>query len=157
MTDKAAAELEVRGDDVVARARAWLGTPYQHQASCRGAGTDCLGLLRGLWREFFGTEAESVPSYRSNWLESDGTDALLAAVRRHLDAIAVHELCCGDIAIFRTAQGGAAKHIGVLASSPAGHRTVIHAYLGYGVVETPLTPAWSRRMVAAFRFPRGRI
>lgn len=35
-------------NDIVARARAWIGTPYEHQASCRGAGTDCLGLLRGL-------------------------------------------------------------------------------------------------------------
>ncbi|MDG1118150.1 MAG: peptidase, partial [Flavimaricola sp.] len=30
--------------DVVATARGWIGTPYLHQASCRGAGCDCLGL-----------------------------------------------------------------------------------------------------------------
>ena len=30
---------------VVATARAWIGTPYVHQASVRGAGCDCLGLL----------------------------------------------------------------------------------------------------------------
>jgi len=37
-------------DEVVAAARAWLGTPYRHRASVRGAGCDCLGLLRGVWR-----------------------------------------------------------------------------------------------------------
>ena len=36
---------------VVAIARAWIGTPYEHQASCLGAGTDCLGLLLGIWRD----------------------------------------------------------------------------------------------------------
>jgi hypothetical protein len=28
-------------------ARGWIGTPYLHQASRRGAGADCLGLVRG--------------------------------------------------------------------------------------------------------------
>ena len=37
------------GAAVVAAARGWLGTPYQHQASARGAGAGCLGLLRGIW------------------------------------------------------------------------------------------------------------
>jgi len=39
------------------------GTPYVHQASARGAGTDCLGLLRGEWREVLGREPEHVPAY----------------------------------------------------------------------------------------------
>ena len=29
---------------VIAAARAWIGTPYLHQCSTQGAGTDCLGL-----------------------------------------------------------------------------------------------------------------
>jgi hypothetical protein len=43
--------------------------------------------------------------------------------------------------------------VGVLARSQAGHETLIHAYSGHGVVESPLTPAWSRRIAAVFRFP----
>ena len=39
-------------------ARKWLGTPYRHQASLRGEGADCLGLIRGVWRELTGTGAE---------------------------------------------------------------------------------------------------
>ena len=31
------------------RAR-WIGTPYRHQASLKGVGCDCLGLVRGVWR-----------------------------------------------------------------------------------------------------------
>ncbi|NCO16648.1 MAG: peptidase, partial [Alphaproteobacteria bacterium] len=45
---------------IVAEARRWIGTPYVHQSSARGAGTDCLGLLRGVWRALYGVEPEAV-------------------------------------------------------------------------------------------------
>jgi len=48
---------------VVSVARDWVGTPYVHQSSVRGAGTDCLGLLRGVWRKVLGGEPEAVPAY----------------------------------------------------------------------------------------------
>ena len=35
---------------VIAEARSWIGTPYRHQASLKGVGCDCLGLVRGVWR-----------------------------------------------------------------------------------------------------------
>jgi cell wall-associated NlpC family hydrolase len=38
---------------IVALAREWLGTPYHHQASLKGVGTDCVGLVRGIWREVY--------------------------------------------------------------------------------------------------------
>ena len=49
--------------------------------------------------------------------------------------------------------GGVAKHVGILARAAAGHDTLIHAYSGHGVVESPLTPAWARRIAGVFRFP----
>ncbi len=48
---------------IVDAARAWIGTPYRHQASLRGVGCDCLGLLRGVWREVMGAEPEMPPPY----------------------------------------------------------------------------------------------
>ena len=45
----------------VAAARLWTGTPYHHQASLRGVGCDCLGLVRGVWRDLYGAEPETVP------------------------------------------------------------------------------------------------
>ena len=39
---------------VVEAARGWLGTPYRHQVSLKGEGADCLGLVRGVWREVAG-------------------------------------------------------------------------------------------------------
>ncbi|MFL5163197.1 MAG: peptidase P60, partial [Microvirga sp.] len=43
---------------ILAEARSWIGTPYRHQASLKGIGCDCLGLLRGVWRGVMGREPE---------------------------------------------------------------------------------------------------
>ncbi|MEM7499097.1 MAG: peptidase, partial [Pseudomonadota bacterium] len=66
---------------VLAAARGWLGTPYRHQASCRGVGADCLGLVRGVWREVLGAEPGPVPAYTPDWAEADGTERMLRAAR----------------------------------------------------------------------------
>lgn len=154
--DRASDASDSSGDLVVMQARAWIGTPYRHQASCRGAGADCLGLLRGLWRELLGAEPETPPAYTPDWSETGRTEDLLEAARRHLGPVAVEERRVGDVVVMRMADGAVAKHVGVLAQSAAGHETLIHAYCGHGVVESPLTPAWSRRVAAVFRFPFGR-
>ena len=67
---------------IVAAARGWIGTPYVHQASRRGAGSDCLGLLRGVWREVLGAEPEAVPAYTMDWSEPQGEERLWIAARR---------------------------------------------------------------------------
>jgi len=153
MTDLASAPEGEVGDAIVARARAWIGTPYRHQASCRGAGTDCLGLLRGLWRETIGAEPEAVPAYTADWSEPARSEDLLAAAGRHLVAIAAEEARPGDVLVLRMREGGVAKHVGILARSQRGDATLIHAYSGHGVVESPLTPAWARRVAGFYRFP----
>lgn len=146
-------EQACSAEEIVARARAWIGTPYAHQSSCRGAGTDCLGLLRGIWRELLGPEPEPVPSYTPDWSEPNHSEDMLAAAGRHLDPVDTGQARPGDVVVLRMRDGGVAKHVGILARSPLGHETLIHAYSGHGVVESPLTPPWSRRIAGVFRFP----
>lgn len=137
---------------VVLAARGWIGTPYVHQASCRGAGCDCLGLLRGLWREIHGCEPEAVPAYTPDWSEPSGEERLWAAAARHLAPRHLGAATPGDVLLFRMRDGGVAKLVGVQAdcgSAPS----FIHAYSGRGVVESALTPPWARRLVARFAFP----
>lgn len=141
-------------EEIVRRARAWIGTPYVHQASCRGAGSDCLGLVRGLWRETYGEEPERVPPYSADWAEADQREQLLEAAARHLRQVPVPAALPGDVLAFRMLDGGPAKHVGVLAANERGSPTLIHAYSGHGVMESPLTPAWQRRIAAAYRFDR---
>lgn len=131
---------------VVTAARGWIGTPYRHQASLRGAGCDCLGLVRGVWRELYGCEPENPPAYSRDWGEAEGGEMLWQAALRHLER--VDNEAPGDVLLFRMRAGAVAKHLGIAAVA-----TFIHAYSGHGVVESPLSPPWQRRVVARLRFP----
>lgn len=135
------------GDRVVGIARQWLGTPYRHQASCKGAGTDCLGLLRGIWREIRGSEPELVPAYTPDWSETGRAEVLLDACARHLRAVDV--AVPGDVLVLRMRAAAVAKHLAIVSGSKA----IIHAYSGHGVVESTLTDDWARRVAGIFRFP----
>jgi len=137
---------------VIDVARGWIGTPYVHQASVPGAGCDCLGLVRGVWREMFGAEPEPVPAYTRDWSEPQGDEALWRAALRHLRAKRLDQDAPGDLLLFRMRQGAVAKHLGLQAETGISP-TFIHAYSGHGVVESALTPPWERRIVARFAFP----
>ncbi len=127
----------------------WIGTPYHHQASARGIGTDCLGLIRGVWRELYGDEAEVAPPYSPDWAETSGVEVMLEAARRHLVEIAPEEARGGDVVIFRVKRAMVAKHAGLMTST----NTFVHAIEGAPVADVALTPWWRRRIAAAFRFP----
>lgn len=136
--------------DVVAAARSWIGTPYLHQASVKGAGCDCLGLLRGVWRELRGDEPEAVPPYSPDWAEATGEETMHAALARHLDAIARARIAPGDIALFRMTRRGPAKHCGIVAER-CGALTLIHARQNTRVSEEPFGNLWQRKLAYAFR------
>lgn len=131
--------------------RSWLGTPYVHQASCRGAGADCLGLVRGVWRGLLGAEPPEVPPYTPDWGEPAREEVLWEAAERLLVARPVGDVAQGRVLLFRMREAGVAKHLGI-ASGPD---SFIHAYSGHGVVESALSRPWQRRLVAVFEFPQG--
>lgn len=141
------------------RARRWLGTPYRHQASLKGEGADCLGLVRGLWREVVGPEPEAVPPYSPDWAQTGGEEILLAALRRWMVEIAPEAAAVGDVLVFRMAGGAPARHCGVLSrgglTRGAGEARMIHAYWGRAVVESWLGSWWRARVAAAFAWPCG--
>jgi NlpC/P60 family putative phage cell wall peptidase len=137
---------------IVAAARAWVGTPYVHQASLQGVGCDCLGLVRGVFRQLCGHEPEGVPPYTPDWSEASGDERLWAAAARHLAEVPAGQARAGDVVLMRMREGSVAKHLGILAGNAAGP-TLVHAYSRIGVVESPLTQPWARLIVAAFAFP----
>jgi NlpC/P60 family putative phage cell wall peptidase len=137
-------------EDIVRIARGWVGTPYHHQASLRGVGADCLGLVRGVWRELYGADAETPPPYSRDWAEAGGEETMLAAAARHLVALDPRGAQAGDVLIFRLRPGTVAKHAAIM----SGAATMIHAMEGGPACEVPLSPWWRRRIAGAFRFPR---
>lgn len=140
--------LDLRADGL-AHARLWLGTPYRHQASLLGEGCDCLGLIRGVWRHLYATEPEPLPAYQPDWVVQGDADPLVEAARRWLVEWSSAERAPGDVVLFRWREGLPARHAGLL----SGGGRLIHAYERVGVVESPLVPAWERRLSHVFRFP----
>ncbi len=140
------------GAHIVAAARGWVGTPYVHQSAARGAGSDCLGLVRGVWRDVYGSEPEAIPAYSMDWSEPQGEERLWEAAMRHLTEKPPARARAGDVLLFRMRQGAVAKHLGILSQAGSAPRFV-HAYSRQGVVESALSTPWRRRVVACFEFP----
>lgn len=134
---------------VLSEARKWIGTPYIHQASTLGAGADCLGLIRGVWRRLYGFEPQEVPNYSSDWGEVSSYETLLEAADKWFEPISPSKARAGDLVVFRWSRSTVAKHLGILSNTNG----LIHAYERGGVVETALGKHWSRRIAATFRFP----
>ena len=133
---------------VLQETRTWLGTPYQHQASEKGAGCDCLGLIRGIYRHLYGAEPVSPPPYSPNWAEEQGQETLYEAAQDWLHEIPNRTARPGDVLLFRMSPNASCKHIAIL-SAP---NVMTHAYWGRAVVESYLVPYWRRRWVSSFTF-----
>jgi NlpC/P60 family putative phage cell wall peptidase len=141
--------------EIVAAARSWIGTPYRHQAGCKGAGCDCLGLVRGVWRELYGAEPERPPPYSPDWGEAGAIEHMLDAASRHFIAIPLGAARAGDVILFRMREGRIAKHMAILTSdrSSGSDPRIVHALARRGVVEMSYAADWRSKAVAAFEFP----
>ena len=135
---------------IIAEARAFIGTPYRHQASLKGVGCDCLGLVRGVWRALYGSEPEATPAYAPDWAEAGGVESLAGAAMRHLmlrdDP---QNFAPGDVLLFRYRVHYPAKH----AAIATGPDLMVHAHDGAAVAEVAIAPWWRRRLAYAFAFP----
>lgn len=144
---------------IVTEARSWLGTPYKHQASLKQVGCDCLGLVRGVWREVVGAEPERTPPYAAGWAEAASGEPLADAAARHLIAVTLSHPSPasgggsgwgpGDILLFRWRKHLPAKHMAIVTAPDL----MVHAHDGACVAEVAIAPWWRRRLAYAFRFP----
>jgi NlpC/P60 family putative phage cell wall peptidase len=132
---------------VVEAARAWLGTPYRHQAATLGAGCDCLGLVRGVWRTLYGTEPATLPAYSADWRDGRHSGELLELAEHWL--VPAEGLEAGRVVLFRLGPTPLPRHCGILVSGTR----FIHAQERLGVVEANLTDGWKVRVARVFGFP----
>jgi NlpC/P60 family putative phage cell wall peptidase len=136
---------------IVAEARSWIGTPYRHQASLKGVGCDCLGLVRGVWRAIYGDEPEEPPPYSRDWAETQGRETLAEAAGRHMIQVAINSIRPGNVLLFAMKDRSPAKHCAIL-TAPG---RMVHSVEAHPVAEVSL---WSgrgpgRRLRFAFSFP----
>jgi NlpC/P60 family putative phage cell wall peptidase len=142
--------MTVSGERIVSLAEGWIGTPYRHQGATKGIGCDCIGLIRGIWRELYGGDLEPVPAYAADWAERSGDDRLMAAAQRLFVPLGgLQDTRPGDLLLFRWRADCAAKHAGIL----LGPDHFIHAYEQSAVIRSVLVPAWRRKIAGVFRFP----
>jgi NlpC/P60 family putative phage cell wall peptidase len=144
-------------EHIVQLTRAWIGTPYHHQAALKGVGCDCFGLIRGVWAELYGAQPpEKAPPYTRDWAEATGEEQMLAAAKRWMveqtfPAFSGHGTpvgMAGDVVIFRHTETSPAKHSAIL----AGGGRMIHAVEGHKVCEVYLGSWWHKRLAGVFSF-----
>jgi len=136
-------------ETIIAEARAWIGTPYHHQAALKGVGCDCLGLVRGVWRAVYGADPEHPPAYSRDWAETLREETLADAASRHMIPLALDAFKPGDLLLFAINDNAPAKHCAILVARDR----MIHAIESHPVAEVSLVPWWRNRLRFAFRFP----
>jgi len=127
----------------------WIGTPFRHQASRRQVGCDCLGLVRGVWRDVLGAEPCDIEPYAEDSTEIGSRNLLQLRVSEVCAEVAFAEAHPGNLLLFRMRARGPAQHLGILTTDD----TFVHAYARHGVVRSELTSHWRRKVVGAFEIP----
>lgn len=137
---------------IVDIARKWLDTPYRHNASLKGVGADCLGLLRGVYKELYGF-SPAPPAYTPDWGETPDSqgnfpEPLLSAAKLYLGEKSTSPIIGGDVILFRLFDAAPIKHCAITTSAT----TMIHAYSNHQVCEVPIGYWWKRHITHCFAF-----
>lgn len=129
-------------DEIIARARECLGTPFFHQGRLPGMALDCAGVAVHVakgWHEVEEPAAYSRHPHQGElgyWLDR----------QPYLSRIAPPSPQSGDVLLMRF--GAEPQHLSLCAGD-----TIIHAYEAIGkTVEHNLDVKWRRRIVAVYRF-----
>lgn len=109
--------VRVTAAQVVAEARAWLGTPFHWQASAKGVGCDCKGLVAGVARELGLPEARSLYAGISDYDEKVPLRLLRAGLAATLQP--ADEPRPGDVLLLKA--GGKAQHLGIFTGDEVIH------------------------------------
>jgi NlpC/P60 family putative phage cell wall peptidase len=134
---------------IVREARAWVGTPFHHQASLKGVGCDCIGLIAGVARAFGMREAMRWQT--DSRFQGYGTlpmpSKLLFACDEYMDQIAVAAALPGDVLLLKLRMMKQPMHFGILSDRLP--RYIFHAYEPAGkVVENRIDEKWQTTLRA---------
>lgn len=105
----------VTRDQIVAEARSWIHTPFIWQASLKGVGCDCKGLMVGIARELGMPEAETIDARIDNYEHTFSPDRLLAGLEATL--IRVDRAQPGDLIAMPMGPQPGPRHLAVLTES----------------------------------------
>jgi cell wall-associated NlpC family hydrolase len=107
------------GERVWAEALTWRGTPFHWQASLKGVGCDCKGLIVGVARELLRPEAASLPAKISDYGSRVPVELLKKGLAQVFDRAPSPEI--GDVLLLTF--GGKPQHLAIF-----GGASVVHTY-----------------------------
>jgi NlpC/P60 family putative phage cell wall peptidase len=136
-------------EQILKETREWLGTPYRHQHAQKGLGTDCLGLLVGVYTAIYGKPDAVIPAYSQGWDEVARREDMLIAAEKYLVPCTDGIYEPGNVLVFRMKPGAVAKHCAIVTEP----ERMIHAYQNLSVTEVYLVPYWKSRIAGVFKFP----
>jgi NlpC/P60 family putative phage cell wall peptidase len=135
--------------EIVADARTWIGTKWQHQAGMKGIATDCIGLIKGVYEDMSGNKVTEQVNYASTWHLFKKEEVLYSAVKNYATEILSDARLPGDIILFAFGKGPA-HHAGILTEKDK----FVHAYAETGkVVEVTLDDFWRKHIKYVFKYP----
>lgn len=133
----------MRVDEIIAAARACIGTPFLHQGRIPGVALDCAGLLIAV-AQAVGAEYQDVTGYGPN--PSGGMLQAALDAQPGLGRVSANARAPGDLLLMRFSTEP--QHLAVLTGE-----TIIHAYSHVGTVcEHRLSSMWATRIVSVYRF-----
>lgn len=130
-------DVDVAREEVVAIARTWIGTPFQHGARIPRVAVDCAQLLVATYVGA-GVVAEppAIAHYSKDWFLHERTSRFVDIVEGaglvECGTIGVAP-GLGDVVLFR--YGRCASHGAVIVSLGDAPTRIVHAFRGRGVVE----------------------
>lgn len=151
--DKTASYQHLMRSKILAEARGWLGTPYQHQAMLKGVGADCVGFVVGVGcaTGVLTLTKQEIKAY-SGYGRLPNPRQMRVVLERHCIEIPEHDVRTADIAWIEWREN-LPMHLAVIGEHK-GNRTLLHAVADVGrAVEHALTKQWDDRIVSFWRYP----
>lgn len=138
--------MTVTRPQIVAEARAFIGTRWEHQGRLRNVGVDCIGLIYEVARALGLDDGVQLPPYARR-----STDNMMQQMCQQY-LVRVGGPAEGRIATLRFSQE--IRHMGFIGDYPAGGFSLIHSYAKVRkVVEHRLDDLWLQRCTAFYDFP----
>jgi NlpC/P60 family putative phage cell wall peptidase len=129
-------------------ARQWVGTPWRHQASLKGIGCDCIGLVRGVARALGLTAPFATGAARryAGYGRTPDPEMLLEACGDYLDP---GRGDLGDVLLLRFEREP--QHFALISNLKP--RRMIHSYAqARKAVENGIDHVWMGRIVRVYSF-----
>lgn len=132
----------IKGEDIVAEAQTWIGTPFHHGGRVKNVGADCLGIIVGVAKSL-GLAHKDRAAYP---LRANGT--LQPELDRQLLRIPISDRMPGDILLMTF--DNQPHHVAFFCGE-----FIIHAFAEIHTrrcLSQPFDDYWLSKTVAVYRF-----